>query len=820
MADIEQLDSADEQGATTVDDEFGEQEDEVIEVSDSGSGGFGGVISLEEYDSSGGSVGISAFAKRAYMAYAMSVVKGRALPCIEDGQKPVQTRILFAMKELGNWSNASFKKSARIVGDVIGKYHPHGDSSVYEAAVRMTQDFTLRYPLIEGQGNFGSRDGDGAAAMRYTEIRVSKFAEDILIKDMDRGTVDFKDNYDGSMVEPSMMPARLPVMLLNGVMGIAVGMATDIPPHNLKEVCDACCEILEARNKGEHLSDSRILDLIKGPDFPGGAQIISLPADIEKVYLTGRGSLRTRARWTIENLARGQWQIVIHELPPCSFDGKEIGDRKVTGTARILAEIDEMLSPKFEKGKKALSPKQLSLKASLSGLLDKARDDSDEKHPIRIILEPKSAKVSPDDLMGLLLANTALEGNYKVNMVCLGRDGRPLQKSVPEILHEWIGFRLDVTLRRLKFRYDEVLKRLHILEGRMIAFLNIDKVIKVIRESDSPKEDLIKAFNLSEVQAEDILEIRLRQLARLEGIKIEQEIAKLMEEKAQIEHLLSNENAMRKLVSDEISSDASKFGDNRRTLIEHSEKVTLSKVEMVVDEPITVIVSANGFVRSRTGHGVDESSLTWKAGDSKRCIIETRSTHPIIVLDGNGRSYSFKSIDVPGGKGDGVPITSLIELQGSKIKHILSAGMDEKVFVCSTGCYGYVCKVSDMVSKQKAGKRFMTLSESEEMLKPMFVRDNDKIFCVSSSFKGLSFPVSEIKELDGGKGVIIMGLGDDEKMIHCKLYKDSVTIKGKVKSGKEMEFTISSKNDEKWAGKRARKGSGFPVQFVSVKEVA
>lgn len=774
------------------------------------------VSSMEDYDTSDGSILIASFAQRAYLAYAMSVVKGRALPSIEDGQKPVQRRILFVMKEMGNWHDSPYKKSARIIGDVLGKYHPHGDSSVYEAAVRMAQDFTLRYPLIDGQGNFGSRDGDSAAAMRYTEVRLSKFAEEILLSEMDRGTIDFVDNYDGTMKEPALLPARLPVMLLNGATGIAVGMATDIPSHNLVEVAGACCELLQLENAGETLTDDRILDLIPGPDFSGGSHVISSPDEIRNIYMTGRGSLRVRAKWTIEHLARGQWQVVITELSPSSFDSKDIGNLKVTGTARVLAEIDELISPKFEKGKKTLSLKQQSLKASILSMLEKARDDSDEKHPIRIILEPKTSKVSCDEMMALLLANTCLEGNVKVNLVSIGRDGTPLQKSFPTILREWTTFRKDVVERRLRFRYEEVKRRVHILDGRMIVFLNIDEVIQVIRHSDDPKADLIARFNLSEVQAEDILEIRLRQLARLEGIKIEQELARLREEQANLEFLLGNESARRDLIIGEIKADIAKYGDHRRTLIQESERVTTSKAEVIVDEPITVILSKNGYIRCRSGHEVDASTLNWKAGDSALAIVQTRSVLPIVLIGSNGRTYTLKSTEIPGGKGDGLPVTSLIELSNAKISYLLSDVPERKVLISTDSGYGFICTINDMVSRQKAGKRFLTVDENDTILPPEFVGDSDKLLAISSDFKGLIFPISEVKELGGGKGVIIMATNDGEKLLLVKPYKTSVTISGELQSGKPMIVVINQKNDEKWVGKRAKKGSALPVKFKTI----
>ncbi|HEX6634032.1 MAG TPA: DNA topoisomerase IV subunit A, partial [Usitatibacter sp.] len=555
---------------------------------------------------------LAEFASRAYLAYAMSVVKGRALPSVEDGQKPVQRRILYAMREMGNRHDAPFKKSARIVGDVIGKFHPHGDVAVYDAAVRMAQEFTLRYPLIEGQGNFGSRDGDSPAAMRYTEVRLTGFAEHVLLSELDRGTVDVADNYDGSAHEPKVLPARLPVMLLNGASGIAVGMATEIPPHNLREVAEACAQVLEdegvdsrLRGDGRHSrAGGNPLKHIKGPDFPGGGQIISSREEIKRAYETGRGSVRVRARWSVEKLARGQYRVAVTQLPPN------------TSAARVLAEIDDLVNPKPKAGKKSLTPDQLTVKNATLALLESQRDDSDGEHPVRIVFEPRTSKVEPDELMAFLLARTSMEANVALNLVAIGGDGRPRSMSLAEVIGDWAQFRLRVLERRLKHRADEVADRVHILDGRMIAFLHIDQVIKVIRNADEPKPELMKKFELSERQAEDILEIRLRQLARLEGIRIEKELAELRKEAAGLKRLLGSPAERRKLAAKEVREDAEKFGDARRTVIEEAERITLSMVETVADEPVTVMLSRNGFLRTRSGHGIDRAALSWKEGDA------------------------------------------------------------------------------------------------------------------------------------------------------------------------------------------------------------
>ena len=746
-----------------------------------------------------GGVPLHLFAERAYLTYAMSTVLDRALPFVEDGQKPVQRRILYAMRELGNRSDAPFKKSARIVGDVIGKFHPHGDSAVYEAAVRMAQDFTLRYPLIEGQGNFGSRDGDSPAAMRYTEVRLSKFAEDVLLSEIDRGTVDFRENYDGTLKEPALLPARLPVLLLNGVSGIAVGMATEIASHNLTEVAEACIALIQ------HGRDESVYAAIPGPDFPGGGQIISASEDIRKAYETGRGSLRVRARWTVEPLARGQYRVAVTELPPG------------TSAAKVLGEIEDLINPKPKAGKKALSAEQQNLKNAVLAVLDTFRDDSDKAHPVRIVLEPRSRTVTPDDLMNLLLANTSLEGNVSLNMTMIGRDGRPQQKNLPQALREWCAFRMAVVERRLKFRFDEVARRIHILEGRMIAFLRIEEVIKVIREADAPKAELMAVFGLTEIQAEDILEIRLRQLARLEGIKIERELKDLQEERDSLQQLLDSEGARRRLIVREIREDMKKYGDTRRTLIEAAEKVTAAKVETLVDEPVTVILSKNGFIRSRAGHGIDKAMLTWKDGDGELAVVETRTVHPVILLDAAGRAYTVRPSDLPGGKGDGVPVSSLVELQGSRIIALLSAPTETRVLMATSAGVGFIGRMADMVSRQRAGKAYMTVDEGAEMLPPTRVPEGARfIAALADEPRLLLFPIEEIKEQPGGKGVILMGLDAGERLLASAAVADCVTITGLGRGDKVVEYQVCADNADSFAGRRARKGKPLPYKFKRV----
>ena len=746
-----------------------------------------------------GGVPLHLFAERAYLTYAMSTVLDRALPFVEDGQKPVQRRILYAMRELGNRSDAPFKKSARIVGDVIGKFHPHGDSAVYEAAVRMAQDFTLRYPLIEGQGNFGSRDGDSPAAMRYTEVRLSKFAEDVLLSEIERGTVDFRENYDGTLKEPALLPARLPVLLLNGVSGIAVGMATEIASHNLREVAEACISLIQ---RGR---DDTVYEHIPGPDFPGGGQIISAPEDIRKAYETGRGSLRVRARWTVEPLARGQYRIAITELPPG------------TSTAKVLGEIEELINPKPKAGKKSLSVEQQNLKNAVLAVLDTFRDDSDKAHPVRIVLEPRSRTVTPDDMMTLLLANTSLEGNTSLNMTMIGRDGKPQQKNLPQALREWCDFRMEVVERRLKFRFDEVAKRIHILEGRMIAFLRIEEVIKVIREADSPKAELMATFGLSEIQAEDILEIRLRQLARLEGIRIERELKDLQEERDSLQQLLDSESARRRLIVREIREDMKKYGDDRRTLIEAAAKVTAASVDTVADEPVTVILSKNGFIRVRAGHGVDRALLTWKDGDGELAVVETRTVHPVILFDAAGRTYTVRPVDLPGGKGDGVPVSSLVELQGGNIIAMLSGPAEMKVLMASTAGVGFIGRLGDMVSRLRAGKAYVTVDEGAELLPPMPVPAGARLIAaLADEPRLLLFPIEEMKELSGGKGVILIALEAKERLLAAIAAVDGVTVTGLGRGDKVTDSQVFGEVADNYTGKRARKGKALQAKFKRV----
>ncbi|GGC09629.1 DNA topoisomerase 4 subunit A [Oxalicibacterium flavum] len=734
---------------------------------------------------------LATFAERAYLDYAISVVKGRALPDVSDGQKPVQRRILYAMSELGLDSAAKPRKSAAVVGDVLGKLHPHGDQSVYDALVRMAQDFSLRYPLIDGHGNFGSRDGDGAAAMRYTEARLTPISK-LLLDEIDMGTVDFQPNYDGSTDEPKLLPSRLPFALLNGASGIAVGMATEIPSHNLNEIARAAVALI----RNPKLSHSELMQIVPGPDFPGGGQIITSPTALSDIYASGRGSIKVRARWKIEDLARGQWQVVVTELP------------HGVSSQRVLEEIEELTNPKVKLGKKSLSPEQLAMKQTMLAMLDAVRDESGRDAPVRLVFEPKSKNQDPTEFTNLLLAQTSLETSVSVNLVMIGGDGRPRQKSLGEILQEWIAFRFSTITRRTQFRLQKVDDRIHILEGREAILLNIDEVIRIIRESDEPKPALIEAFRLSERQADDILEIRLRQLARLETIKIQQELAELRNEKSTLQDLLDNPSSMKKLVIKEIESDAKQYGDARRTLIEEAERAVVE--QKVIDEPVTVIISQKGWVRARNGHGHDATQFGFKAGDALYDAFECRTIDNLLVFGSNGRVYSVSVAALPGARGDGVPITTLIELaSGTRVQHYFAGPADTALLLATTAGYGFVAKAGDMTARNRGGKSFITLDDGDEPLAPRAVAaDASAIACLSEKGRLLVFGLDEIKTLTaGGRGVILMDLENNEKLIAAQpISQRGVLVSGSGRGGKAQEVALSASGLAVHIGKRARKG--------------
>ena len=736
------------------------------------------------------------YAEQAYLDYAVSVVRGRALPDVGDGQKPVQRRILYAMQAMGLGGNAKPVKSARVVGDVLGKYHPHGDQAAYDAMVRMAQDFSLRYPLIDGHGNFGSRDGDNAAAMRYTEARLTPFAR-LLLDELDEGTVDFVPNYDGSQQEPQMLPARLPVMLLNGASGIAVGMATEIPAHNLREVAAACVALI----RNPKMPDDEVLAFIPGPDFAGGGQIITAPADIAQIYTTGRGSLKVRARWQFEEMARGQWQLVVTELPPG------------TSGQKVLEEIEELTNPKVRAGKKALSPEQQQSKAVMLSLLDTVRDESGKDAAVRLVFEPKTSKVDRDDFVNTLLAQTSMESNAPINLVCIGTDGRPRQKGLREVLEEWVAFRTDTVLRRTRYRLDKVLDRIHVLEGRMVVYLSVDEVIQTIRESDEPKEALMTRFSLSERQADDILDMRLRQLARLEGFKIEQELADKREEQVKLQDLLENPSSLKRLLIKEIETDAKQFGDERRTLIETAERAVLET--KVVDEPVTVIVSQKGWLRARQGHGHDAAQFSFKQGDDLYGAFECRTTDTLIAVGDNGRVYTVAVAGLPSARGDGQPVTTMIDLEsGTRIVHTIAAAPDTRWLLATQGGYGFATRLSDMSSRQRGGKQFVTLEAGDALLRPVPLFEGAaQLALLSAKGKFLVFGLDEVKALSGGgRGTILMGLDLNDKLEQAvPIGKAGVRATG-IYRNKPTEDILAGSALTPYVGKRARKGRQLDVR--------
>jgi topoisomerase-4 subunit A len=741
---------------------------------------------------------LSTFAERAYLDYAVSVVKGRALPDVSDGQKPVQRRILYAMNELGLGAAAKPRKCAAVVGDVLGKLHPHGDQSVYDALVRMAQDFSLRYPLIDGQGNFGSRDGDGAAAMRYTEARLTPISR-LLLDEIDLGTVDFQPNYDGSTQEPRTLPARLPMVLLNGASGIAVGLATEIPSHNLREVADAAIAMI----KNPKISHAELMTYVRGPDYPGGGQIITPATHIADMYATGRGSLKVRARWKIEELARGQWQAVVTELPPG------------TSAQRVLEEIEELTNPKVKLGKKTLTPEQQTLKQTILSVLDTVRDEAGRDAPVRLVLEPKSKNQDQAEFMNMLLAHTSLETSSPINLVMIGGDGRPRQKGLVDILQEWIEYRFVTVRRRTEFRLGKVNDRIHILEGRETILLNIDEVIHIIRNSDEPKEALIARFRLSDRQAEDILEIRLRQLARLEAIKIQQELADLRDEKAKLQDILDNPATMKRVIIKEIELDAKQFGDARRTLIEEAQRAVAE--QKVIDEPVTVIVSEKGWVRARTGIGHDPNQFTFKAGDSLYGAFECRTVDTLLGIGDNGKVYSVPVAALPGARGDGVPISTLVDLSGGvRILHYFAGNADTRLLLASSAGFGFMAKAGDMISRLKGGKSFITLDDGALPLAPRVVLDSaGAVASLSEKGRVLVFGMDEMKTLtNGGRGVTLMELEPKEALLAAQpISQKGVNVIGTWAGDKPRTVELFASSLEPHFGKRARKGKPLAARL-------
>jgi topoisomerase-4 subunit A len=739
-------------------------------------------------------LGLAAYAEQAYLEYALSVVKGRALPDVCDGQKPVQRRILYSMDRMGlGFTTAGGPKpvkSARVVGDVLGKYHPHGDTAAYDAMVRMAQGFSQRYPLVDGQGNFGSRDGDNAAAMRYTEARLAPIAR-LLLDEIDEGTVAFQPNYDGTEQEPKQLPARLPFVLLNGASGIAVGLATEVPSHNLREVAAAAVALI----RNEALSDDELFTLLPGPDFPGGGQLISSAADIRAAYAGGRGTLKVRARWTIEDLARGQWQLVVNELPPGA------------STQRVLEEIEELTNPKVKTGKKALSADQVQLKQTVLAVLDAVRDESSKDAPVRLVFEPKSRTVDQQELATILLAHTSLESGASVNLTMIGLDGRPMQKSLRQMLVEWIAFRQATVQQRTRFRLQKVLDRIHVLEGRQLVLLNIDEVIRIIRHADEPKPALMARFRLSEKQADDILDIRLRQLARLEAIKIEQELKELKEQQGRLEEILGSQAALKRTLIKEIEADARTHGDDRRTLIQEDRRA-VAEVK-IVDEPVTVVVSQKGWVRALKGHEIDPATLAFKAGDALYGVFGCRSVDTLLVFGSHGRVYSVAAALLPGGRGDGVPITTLIDLEaGTQVAHYFAGAAELTLLLANSGGFGLLALVGDMFGRNKAGRSFLTLDAADKLLPPVPVLPGQaQVACLSADGRLLVFAIDELKlQSNGGKGLTLMDVDAKTPLLSVATFAQSLKVQGSGRGGKPKEEELRATALAGYTGRRARKG--------------
>lgn len=736
------------------------------------------------------------FASRAYLEYAISVVKGRALPDVCDGMKPVQRRILYAMKRLGLNPDVKTVKSARVVGEVLGKYHPHGDLAAYDAMVRLAQDFTMRYPLVQGQGNFGSADGDGAAAMRYTEVRLSKYA-DLLLGELDKGTVKFIPNYDGTHKEPVLLPARLPVLLLNGSSGIAVGMATEIPSHNLTEVGEAAIEVI----RNPEITTDELLEIVKGPDFPGGAQVISSASDIKNVYRSGYGNLQVRATYHFEELSRGQWQLVFDSVP-----------YKVS-VMKVMSELEALTNPKAPQGKKSLTAKQQQDKQLIMNVMSGMRDESSAEAPVRLVIDPKSKSIDREELVSTILSKTSLETSCKFNLVVIGIDGKPRQKGLKDILSEWVSFRLRTVRARSQTSLNEAEARIHTLEGRLIVLVDIEEVIRIIRGADDPKKELITHFGLSDTQAEDILEIKLRQLASLDEVKLRKELEKLRNEAERLSGLLTDEKKLRREVTKEIRQDIDTYGDERRTLIEEAKGASIAK--QVIDEPVTVIVSEKGFLRSRQGHGFDARAMNFKLGDKYRCSMECRSVDNLYILSNTGRIYSIPVSSLPSARGEGTHVSAFVQFQDGDVPFDYICGAPDTVLLfTSDAAMGFFCKMSDLAVRQRGGKSFFILDGAKPLPVQVSTPLTGWIAALSSSGRLVVFTTDELRALSsGGKGTTIMALQDDEKLVAAvPISPNGVVVVGKGRGGKIQELLVGPRSIEDYRTRRGRKG-----RFVEAK---
>ena len=726
---------------------------------------------------------ISQFSEKAYLDYSMYVILDRALPHIGDGLKPVQRRIIYAMSELGLSAAAKYKKSARTVGDVIGKFHPHGDSAAYEAMVLLSQSFTTRYPLIDGQGNWGSLDDPKSfAAMRYTECRLSPYAKSLL-EELGQGTVDWTSNFDGTLLEPSVLPARLPNLLLNGATGIAVGMATDIPPHNLNEVVKACIKILEEPK----VSLEDLYKIIPSPDYPTEAEIISPEEELREIYSTGRGSVKMRATYEVEDGA-----IVILALP------------HQTSSSKILEQIASQMEAK-----------------KLPMIID-LRDESDEESPTRLVLVPKSNRVDKEAVMNHLFATTDLQKNYRVNMNLIGLNGKPQTRDIKLVLKEWLSFRTQTVTRRLQYRLDWVLDRLHILEGLLVVFINIDEVISIIRNEDEPKKVLQKKFKLSVIQVDAILEIRLRQLAKLEEIKIKEEQGSLDSERKDLEKLLGSKTRLKTLIKKELKADAEVYGDERNSPIVYREEATaFDETELISSDPVTVILSERGWVRAAKGHDIEPESLNYREGDTFFASAKGRNNQNAVFLDSKGKAYTLPCHSLPSARSQGEPLSGRLNAEsGETFAGVISGPVESQVVLAASSGYGFVANLGDLQTKNKSGKAALRVQEGAQVLIPRAVEnEQDVLAAITNQGRMLVFPLTELPKLARGKGNKIIGIpkasfesGED--------FLQEVAVLGegrelRLLSGKR-HFTIKSKDLENFVGNRGRRGNFLPKGFRKV----
>ena len=727
------------------------------------------------------------FTEKAYLDYSMYVILDRALPHVGDGLKPVQRRIVYAMSELGLSSGSKHKKSARTVGDVLGKYHPHGDSACYEAMVLMAQPFSYRYPLVDGQGNWGSMDDPKSfAAMRYTESKLDAYAQ-TLLSELGQGTVDWVPNFDGTMNEPELLPARLPNILLNGGSGIAVGMATDIPPHNLREVVTACLALL----KKPSTTLEQLLDDIQGPDFPTGGEIISSKDELLKIYTTGRGSVRQRGCYKKED-----GNIIVNQLP-----------YQVSG-AKLIEQIATQMNAK-----------KLPMVADL-------RDESDHENPVRLVIVPRSNRVDVDGLMSHIFATTDLERGHRVNMNMIGLDGRPQVKNLRDLLLEWLIYRTETVRKRLQYRLDKIIDRLHVLEGLLIAYLNIDEVIAIIRNEDDPKPVLMERFGISDRQAESVLELKLRHLAKLEEMKIRGEIDELTKERAKLELILSSETRLKSLIRKELIADSEKFGDDRRSVIVQRDLAkALSESELLPTEPVTVVLSESGWVRAAKGHDVDPEGLNFRTGDRYMLSVKARSNQQIIFLDSTGRSYSVAAHTLPPARGQGEPLSGRLQTPpNARFVALLAGDLDKPLLLSNTAGYGFVTVLANLLAKNKAGKALFNLPEGAEILPPLWIEnsDSDSLAVTAGDGRLLVFPASEIPTLNKGKGVRLINI-PQARFTAKQEWLHSVTVVPEsrnltIHAGKR-HLTLKAADLVHYTGERGKRGNKLPRGLQKVTNV-